>query len=152
MKILLTKTNGIFSKLIMSITKEDCSHISIEFPELGVVCHANMLGVHLEWSKNFRKKNILVDELVLNPDFQTEERLGVILERYEFKPYDFIVFLYTGLNIIFKGLLNTVIQQEIGSPYAFTCTEFVEEFFNLDIKFPTTPRQLFDIIKNKYNL
>lgn len=145
MKILLTKTNSVFSKLIMNITNEDCSHFALEFPKLGIVCHANLLGVHLEWSKNFKKKNIIVEEYNIDCNDCTD-RLDRILSKYEFKPYDLISFFFTGINILTKGTFSHF-YKNVDIPDAFTCTEFGAEFFNLNLKFTTTPRQLLNIIK-----
>ena len=137
MKILLTKTDGLFSRLIMAVTREKASHFAIEFPEYGesgVVCHSNLHGVHIETSATFKKKNIIVESLDVSFGFDAEQRLEFVMKKHEFKMYDYGAILFAGIKILLETLIRKSIKSDIViNANAFTCAEFGATFF--DIKY-----------------
>ena len=64
MKILFTTRDQWFSNTICDITGEPVSHVALEFSEHGFIVHSNIRGVHLQWSKTFRKENKVIYEII----------------------------------------------------------------------------------------
>ncbi len=151
-KVLLTKTNKVASKVIMAVTKENCSHIALEFGNIGIVCHSNASGVHIVWAKNFRKKNIIVEEIiVIEREVYNKDKMDKAMAKFESKGYDYWAFVAVGINSLTGGLFSRLFPKTfVGISDAYICTEFVAEFFGIKCAFPTTPRQLAAIIKDKF--
>ncbi len=129
MKILFTKSEKSLSKWIRATTEEPVSHCAIECG--WIVVHANLLGVHLEWAKNFRKHSEVVFQLERKMTDELEHaQLSRLLEKYEFSMYDFGALFFIGFAFLLRSKLKIPLPksnlwQQSGM---FLCTELVSDF------------------------
>lgn len=107
MRALFVSTDKLLSKTIKSLTGENVSHVAIEFPECGIVVHSDLLGLHIQTSRNFRKAHQIVYELetiqVVN---FLDERIQKLMESYEFHMYDYGAFFFLGFSLLARDYLK----------------------------------------------
>lgn len=140
MKALFTRNNSPLSRLIRFLTREDVSHCAIESGP--VVYHSNLLGgVHLETSKHFRSRNIVVYEVELADNLA---RLEHALDKYELAGYDYLGLIYLGLRCVLRFLPKANLWQSSGM---LLCTEWAQEVIEGEMDSSMTPYQLYKHLK-----
>jgi hypothetical protein len=124
MKIVFTKNNSVFSKLIRWAFNEPVSHVVFVFDEKFVI-HSNLLGVQFNWLKTYRKKNEFVFCKDIKLPLEKEEQVyQSLLENYDDRTYDYKAFLYFGYRAILFKLFKTPIPiHNKKNTSGFLCTE-----------------------------
>lgn len=134
MKIVFTKSNNIFSKLIRFFLNEPVSHMAIVFDE-KIVFQSNLLGVSIAWYETFKKKNDVVYEFDFNTVLEKEEELyqNVITVNDE-KDYDFAAFFYFSWRAILYKFFKIPIPRfnKFNNINQYLCIEILK-FFKKDI-------------------
>lgn len=153
MKILFTKGPSILSKAIRAATGEPVSHVALMFGR--IVIHANLLGVHIEWAKNFLKHSEIVYALHRDPpevfqETRDNDRLDKMLAQYEFTMYDFGALLFLGLNYLLHKTIRVPMAKSNlwQSKQTLMCTEWVTEYVNGEQNSVITPYQLYLKLKS----
>lgn len=144
MKILFTTRDEWFSNTIKDLTAEPVSHCALEFPEHGFVIHSNIKGVHLEWSKNFRRKNIVVYEIDW-PEEDSLLKIDRLLSQYEFSRYDCAAICFLGIKMAIRRHLRISLPKSNlwQSTGMFLCTEWVTKYVNGEEDSMITPYKLY---------
>jgi len=94
-KLVFTKGDSWFSKSIMWMLNEPCSHFAIEFENDPIVFHSNLLGCHISSKTSFYKKSKKVFELKFNLTLDEEEKIYQrLVSDFEGQAYDFGAFFY----------------------------------------------------------
>jgi hypothetical protein len=161
MKLVFTKNNLPLSLLIRCGLKEPVSHMAYVFDD-KLVFHSNLIGVHIDWYDNFKKKNTIVNQIELNQGLQFEEdvyqrAIGMNVGQ----PYDFIAlfyfifraFMYRFFNVPMPTKSNTEIKK------AFLCTElayalpksYTQALLKKDLAI-TSPHEVYVAIKGALNV
>lgn len=154
MNILFVKGSSILSKAIIGATKEPCSHVALEFPELGIVVHSNLLGVHIEWAHTFRQHIQVIHVLKsLKPEdndiIAENSKLDNLLDKYEWSWYDFGGLLFDGLLMLSRTYLKIPLPKTNlwQSSSMFMCTEWVSEWIDGKQDSMITPEGLYQKLK-----
>lgn len=152
MKILFVKGSSPLSSAICGVTGEPVSHVALEFPELGIVVHSNLLGVNIEWSSFFRKNCSVVYELSARKSDMTSDKakLGTMLDKYEGSWYDFGALLFMGLILCTRNYLKLPLPKSNlwQTSGMFECTEWVTEYISAEEDSMITPYKLYLKLKN----
>lgn len=127
-----SKTNSIFSKLIMVFMKSDISHcyIRIEDSVLGVpvVIHSDFIGVVIEHADIFDKKNIAIEEYEINSEHLDDSIKSNL--RFLGQGYDWMALFGWAWTIIFKRWVKRKIKNITVDPIKLICVDFVLHVLN----------------------
>lgn len=149
MRLLFIKGHTSFSKLILKTTKEQVSHVAIEFAfgPVNIVVHSNLLGLHMELASNFRKNCTVVRELeYIGPDTPNDLiKLKKKLEDYEFSLYDFGGFLFLGISLFLRNVFKIPLPKSNlwQSTGMMVCTEWVTDYLYDKENSMITPEKLY---------
>jgi len=133
--ILFTKSDRIGSKIICGVTKEQVSHVALEYN--GYVIHSNFCyGVNIQPTSKFKKDNNIV--------FQVPIRLGKadllkIISENIGRRYDYLAFVMIALRYLHILPKKVDIR---GISGALICTEFLTKILTNDERL-LTPGQLY---------
>lgn len=152
-----SRTNSIFSKLIMMFMSSNISHcyIRIEDSVLGVpvVIHSDFVGVVIEHADIFDKRNTAVEEYEIvddNLDASIKSNL-----RFLGKGYDWMALFGWAPIIIFKRWIKRKIKNPTTDPKKLICVDFVLHVLN-EANITTipygflTPKDLREWMNEKY--
>ena len=128
MRILFTKNDKFWSKVLMWVFEEPVSHMALEFVHTDLIIDSSSDGVKIQRKKFFLDKNI--PKMVINiPCSQEEENqiFNYVLDHLEGKKYDFNAYLWLGLlgfrkKIFGIPLPNCNIADSVNS---YLCTEII---------------------------
>lgn len=151
MKIIFTKSTKILSKIIMDLTTEPVSHVAIDFG--WVVIQSNLLGVHIEWAKNFKKHSEVVFSLSpakRQSHLVLANKMSKQLEKYEFSMYDYGALLFFGFSLMLRKYLKIPLPKSNlwQSSGMFICTEWVETVVSEKTDPMLTPFKLYLKLKD----
>lgn len=152
MKILFCRGSSILSHTICGVTGDDISHCALEFPDLGIIVHSNLLGINLEWSGYFRKHTTIVHEVKYTIDsLQNELNLSTMLDQYENSWYDIGALLFVGISLVLKHYLHIPMPKKNlwQTTGMFLCTEWITKYIDGKEDSMITPRQLYERIKEQ---
>ncbi len=152
MNILFTTRDEWFSNNIRKMTKAPVSHCALEFPEYGFILHSNIRGIHLEWSKNFRRKNKVIYEINILSDRETDfDKIDKLLKLYEFKPYDKKAISYLAIYMFLKNTCHISLPKHNlwQTTGMFLCTEWVTKYLDGKEDSMITPYKLYLRLKNE---
>jgi hypothetical protein len=107
MNILFTTGDTWFSKSIQAVTKEPISHCAIEFPEVGLVLHSDLLGLRLVSREKFDTTHKVLFSLESpEPVMFFHPKVKELLRKFEGQPYDCGAFLFFGLSLLARRYLR----------------------------------------------
>lgn len=132
MKLIWTKSNSALSILIRAITGDDCSHFAFVFEapgRTGLMFESNLLGTHPKFFANAKKHFEIVHSIDLPLSIEREDSLwGIIIERYDNKPYDFGGVFFLGLMVLRERIFkkNRPDKNSWAKDDQFFCDEIYE--------------------------
>lgn len=147
MKIVFTKSNRLFSKLIMAVTDEPVSHVILEFGEF--VIHSNLLGLHVESKESFYKTSFPVFSVDCH-DLE-EHPLFHLLASEEHSLYDFGAFLFLGISLLARHYLRIPLPKSNlwQATGMFICTEWITRVIDQKEDSMITPYKLYLRLNSK---
>jgi len=98
MRILFTKNDKFWSKVLMWTFEEPVSHLALEFDNLNLVIESSSHGVKIKRSSYFIDKNI--PQMILNIPCSYDEEVNVfncVMNYLEGEKYDFNAYFWLGL-------------------------------------------------------
>ena len=143
MKILFTTGNNLLSWIIRKITREECSHVVMQFGEL--VVHSDLLGVRVERLDKFMERTRIIHSLDWDDSLNTH-LLYHVLTKHLGKGYDIGAFIYLGLRLMCRCFPKVNLWQTSGM---FLCTEFVTEVISQEEDSMITPCKLYEKLKKE---
>lgn len=154
MKLLFTKNNTIFSKLIRYGLKEPVSHVVLQFNN-GTIIHSDSFGVSIQWSNDYLKKNKVLFSIDYKVNVSDEEIIEHIMNNVASRSYDFAAVMYfTWSVLLYKISGKWKTHNEWNDKNNYMCTEMVQllpgkiqdvlEGYDLSI---TSPYKLYNILK-----
>lgn len=90
----------------MNVTEEDVSHTVLCFPDLQIVVHSNLLGLHIESIAGFVKHSEVVYSVDIKSKEGDTERLMSLLAEYEWSMYDYGALIFLGLTLALRRYLK----------------------------------------------
>lgn len=131
MKVLFIDGTSILGKAIKDLTGDPVSHVALEFPNLGIIVHSNLLGLHIEWASHFREGHIIKYEIEIpsTPE-EDKEKLTKFLDKYEFTMYDFGALLFLGMIFLIRKYVKIPMpKQNLWQMTGmFMCTEWATDY------------------------
>ena len=130
MNILFCNGTSILSKAICWLSGESVDHVALEFPDLGIVVHSNLLGVNIQWTSYFLETHTIVYELQDGRQDPTadKELLDHLMNKYEGDMYDYGAFVFLGITLAIRKFLHIPLPHVNLWRWSgtFLCTEWVE--------------------------
>lgn len=141
MRILFTKSNSLFSRIIRKVTGEPVSHCAIA--SNGYVIHSNLQGVIIETEDYFEAHSQIVYSVEIE---DCMDRVTKLLATESHAMYDIGAILYLGVRYLFPWLPKKNLWQSSGM---YLCTEWVTTVVNEKTDSMITPYQLYLTLSNK---
>jgi len=128
MKILFTRNNLPFSRLIAWATGSSVSHVAVAFDD-RIVFHANPSGVHIRSYPWFVKNNTIVSSIEIRRTLEEEEAAYLSITLVEGSWYDFGSVIYWGYRLFLLKLFSVPLPRRNAWARgdAFNCLEVLGE-------------------------
>ena len=146
-RIIGSSRNEFFSNAIKKVTKEDISHVAIQYND--IIIHANRHGVVTEPLKEFLKHNTIVYSLRSCRLIHEKRLFSYIRKRLPSllgRKYDQFYLAFFALRMLLRIWFKIPLPKDnlwnISNMYI--CTELVAEAIGFEMKEMLTPKKLLD--------
>ena len=146
MKIIFTRSDKKFSKMIIDITEEPVSHCAILIDNAWVI-HSNLLGVHVEHISTFTKASHILYSVDV-PDMPVDK----ILSNCSYGTYDYGAFIFLGGSLLLRKYFKNIMPKQNlwQTTGMFLCTEWITKNLADKEDGMITPYQLYLKLLDKY--